>query len=226
VEDHAAHRHLRSQLLEQVPSDRLAFPVLVRRQQELVRVLELPLQIRDDPLLVGVDDVVRLEAVVDRDPERAVFGPFVLRDLGGALGQVADVTDAGFDHESRPQVAGDGLRLGRGFDDHERLRHRDTLAPTSEDARPPKGIGDAFVTRSLPSRHVPTTVYTVAGLLSWPLMRGLFRLHWTGVENVPEGGSVLAANHNSNFDPWPLGFPLWPRRQLYFMVRPSSSTLC
>jgi 1-acyl-sn-glycerol-3-phosphate acyltransferase len=64
---------------------------------------------------------------------------------------------------------------------------------------------------------VPTTVYTAAGLLSWPLMRGLFRLHWTGVENVPEGGSVLAANHNSNFDPWPLGFPLWPRRQLYFM---------
>ena len=28
---------------------------------------------------------------------------------------------------------------------------------------------------------------------------------------------MLAANHNSNFDPWPLGLPLWPRRQLYFM---------
>jgi len=30
---------------------------------------------------------------------------------------------------------------------------------------------------------------------------------------------VLAANHNSNFDPWPLGLPLWPRRQLYFMAK-------
>ena len=28
---------------------------------------------------------------------------------------------------------------------------------------------------------------------------------------------MLAANHVSNFDPWPLGIPLWPRRQLYFM---------
>jgi 1-acyl-sn-glycerol-3-phosphate acyltransferase len=48
-------------------------------------------------------------------------------------------------------------------------------------------------------------------------MHGLFRLQATGIENIPEGGSVLAANHTSNFDPWPLGFPLWPRRQLYFM---------
>lgn len=48
-------------------------------------------------------------------------------------------------------------------------------------------------------------------------MRGVFRLQATGIENVPEGGSVLAANHTSNFDPWPLGFPLWPGRQLFFM---------
>ena len=66
---------------------------------------------------------------------------------------------------------------------------------------------------------MPTPVYTVAGALSWPVMRGLFRLRTAGVENVPEGGVVLAANHTSNFDPWPLGFPLWPRRQLYFMAK-------
>jgi 1-acyl-sn-glycerol-3-phosphate acyltransferase len=30
---------------------------------------------------------------------------------------------------------------------------------------------------------------------------------------------VLAANHTSNFDPWPLGMPLWPRRQLRFMAK-------
>jgi 1-acyl-sn-glycerol-3-phosphate acyltransferase len=28
---------------------------------------------------------------------------------------------------------------------------------------------------------------------------------------------VLAANHTSNFDPWPLGLPLFPRRYLRFM---------
>ena len=30
---------------------------------------------------------------------------------------------------------------------------------------------------------------------------------------------MLAANHTSNFDPWPLGMPLWPRRQLRFMAK-------
>jgi 1-acyl-sn-glycerol-3-phosphate acyltransferase len=64
---------------------------------------------------------------------------------------------------------------------------------------------------------VATPVYTVFGALSWPLMHGLFRLQAAGVENVPDGGAVLAANHTSNFDPWPLGFPLWPQRQLFFM---------
>jgi 1-acyl-sn-glycerol-3-phosphate acyltransferase len=64
---------------------------------------------------------------------------------------------------------------------------------------------------------VTSPVYTLVGALSWPLMHGVYRLQVTGVENIPEGGVVLAANHTSNFDPWPLGFPLWPRRQLYFM---------
>jgi 1-acyl-sn-glycerol-3-phosphate acyltransferase len=30
---------------------------------------------------------------------------------------------------------------------------------------------------------------------------------------------VLACNHVSSFDPWPLGLPLWPRRQLRFMAK-------
>ena len=30
---------------------------------------------------------------------------------------------------------------------------------------------------------------------------------------------MLAANHTSNFDPWPLGIPLLPRRQLRFMAK-------
>jgi 1-acyl-sn-glycerol-3-phosphate acyltransferase len=50
-------------------------------------------------------------------------------------------------------------------------------------------------------------------------MHWLFRLDARGVGNLPEGGFVLAANHTSNFDPWPLGWPLWPGRQLYFMAK-------
>jgi 1-acyl-sn-glycerol-3-phosphate acyltransferase len=58
----------------------------------------------------------------------------------------------------------------------------------------------------------------VIATASVPILRILFRLRTTGVEHVPaEGGLVLAANHNSNFDPWPLGIPLFPRRFLRFM---------
>lgn len=62
--------------------------------------------------------------------------------------------------------------------------------------------------------------YLFVGVVSWPVMKFLFRLEAHGVENLPaDGGFVLAANHTSNFDPWPLGFPLWPHRQLYFMAK-------
>ncbi|NUT55499.1 MAG: 1-acyl-sn-glycerol-3-phosphate acyltransferase [Thermoleophilia bacterium] len=63
----------------------------------------------------------------------------------------------------------------------------------------------------------PSPVYFVIALLSWPLLYGLFRLRARGREHLPQGGYVLAANHNSNFDPWPLGLPLFPRRYLRFM---------
>jgi 1-acyl-sn-glycerol-3-phosphate acyltransferase len=66
---------------------------------------------------------------------------------------------------------------------------------------------------------VPSALYTFAGIVSQPV-KVLFRLQASGVENVPsEGGFVLAANHTSNFDPWPLGLPLFPRRQLHFMAK-------
>jgi 1-acyl-sn-glycerol-3-phosphate acyltransferase len=63
----------------------------------------------------------------------------------------------------------------------------------------------------------PSLVYTLLAALSWPLLRIVFRLRVRGVENLPSGGFVLAANHNSNFDPWPLGIGLFPRRYLRFM---------
>ncbi|HEX3237770.1 MAG TPA: lysophospholipid acyltransferase family protein [Gaiellaceae bacterium] len=66
----------------------------------------------------------------------------------------------------------------------------------------------------------PPLLYSVVAVLSWPILRGLFRLRVQGLENVPpSGGYVLSCNHLSNFDPWPLGMPLWPRRWLRFMAK-------
>jgi 1-acyl-sn-glycerol-3-phosphate acyltransferase len=62
-----------------------------------------------------------------------------------------------------------------------------------------------------------STAYLVIGALSWPLVRVLLRLRATGLENLPQGGFVLSANHLSNVDHWALGFPLFPHRQVRFM---------
>jgi 1-acyl-sn-glycerol-3-phosphate acyltransferase len=63
----------------------------------------------------------------------------------------------------------------------------------------------------------PSTVYRLVALLSRPL-QWLYRMDARGTENLPTtGGFVLAANHTSNFDPWPLGLPLFPERYLRFM---------
>jgi len=66
----------------------------------------------------------------------------------------------------------------------------------------------------------PSPFYLFVGAISWPIVRWIFRLRDEGVENLPrEGGYVLAANHTSNLDPWPLGLPLWPKRYLRFMAK-------
>jgi 1-acyl-sn-glycerol-3-phosphate acyltransferase len=66
----------------------------------------------------------------------------------------------------------------------------------------------------------PSALYSLVAVVSWPVLKTLFRHRATGVENVPRaGGFVLAANHLSNFDPWPLGLPLFPRRYLRFMAK-------
>jgi 1-acyl-sn-glycerol-3-phosphate acyltransferase len=66
----------------------------------------------------------------------------------------------------------------------------------------------------------PSPLYAVIAALSWPVLRLVFRLRARGREHLPaSGGFVLAANHWSNFDPWPLGIPLFPRRYLRFMAK-------
>ncbi len=66
----------------------------------------------------------------------------------------------------------------------------------------------------------PSLLYLLLGGLSWPVLKTLFRLRVTGKENVPRDGAfVLAANHWSNFDPWPLALPFFPRRFFRFMAK-------
>jgi 1-acyl-sn-glycerol-3-phosphate acyltransferase len=66
----------------------------------------------------------------------------------------------------------------------------------------------------------PSQLYHVIATISWPVFYGLYRLQARGREHLPrDGGFVLAANHVSNLDPWPLGLPIWPRRFLRFMAK-------
>ena len=66
----------------------------------------------------------------------------------------------------------------------------------------------------------PSVLYLLIGGLSWPVLRVVFRLRVTGAAHLPRDGAyVLSANHWSNFDPWPLAMPLFPRRFLRFMAK-------
>jgi 1-acyl-sn-glycerol-3-phosphate acyltransferase len=63
-------------------------------------------------------------------------------------------------------------------------------------------------------------MYNFIGAVTAGPIRRLFRFKSKGEEHLPrEGGFVLSANHMSNLDPWPLGIPLYPKRQLRFMAK-------
>jgi 1-acyl-sn-glycerol-3-phosphate acyltransferase len=66
----------------------------------------------------------------------------------------------------------------------------------------------------------PSWFYALVAFVSWPILKAVFRHRARDVDKVPAvGGFVLASNHWSNFDPWPLGIPLFPRRFLRFMAK-------
>jgi 1-acyl-sn-glycerol-3-phosphate acyltransferase len=66
----------------------------------------------------------------------------------------------------------------------------------------------------------PSWLYLAIGAVTLPVVKLLFRHRASGTENVPAtGGFVLAANHWSNLDPWPLAIPLFPHRFLRFMAK-------
>ena len=69
-------------------------------------------------------------------------------------------------------------------------------------------------------RLMVSPFYFIIGALTIAPVKLLYRLRARGKENLPaSGGYVLSANHLSNLDPWPLGLPLWPKRQVRFMAK-------
>jgi len=65
----------------------------------------------------------------------------------------------------------------------------------------------------------PSSLYRLIAFVTRPIVEKVYRLRVGGFEHVPpRGGFVVAANHTSNLDPWPLGIALWPR-PLHFMVK-------
>ena len=111
VEDHPLHRHLRVEVLEQVPRDRLALAVFVGREVQLGGVLERGTQVLDH-LLAAIGQLVRrLEPVVDVDVEALAR-------------QVGDVPDRGAHVEGTAEELRDRLGLRGRLHDDQGLCHR------------------------------------------------------------------------------------------------------
>jgi 1-acyl-sn-glycerol-3-phosphate acyltransferase len=70
------------------------------------------------------------------------------------------------------------------------------------------------------ARRRPHPFYLFMGALLKPPVWSVYRMKVTGFEHVPKrGGFVLASNHFSNFDPFVLAYPFFPRRHLRFMAK-------
>ena len=123
--------------LGDVPGDRLALAVEVGGEVDLVGALGGLLDVGDLLAPVVRDHVLRFEVVVDVDAELA---------LARVLGQVADVAVRRQDAVITTEIALDGARLGRRFDDDEVLGHGRECstgslpAPFSDLADPPQEI--------------------------------------------------------------------------------------
>src|SRR4029450_6174475 len=141
--------------------------------------------------LRGLDDLL-VRLLVDLLPAALRLDVFELPPLEGTV-------------ERAREIAADG----RLFCNDEGLGH-------GKHHSVPLNRGQAGILR----RMGPSLFYSFVAVLSWPILKALYRLRAEGEENVPaEGGFVLAANHFSNLDPWPLGMPLWPQRFLRFMAK-------
>jgi 1-acyl-sn-glycerol-3-phosphate acyltransferase len=72
----------------------------------------------------------------------------------------------------------------------------------------------------MPENPRPSPLYLLIAVVSYPVLKLVFRFRCADRGRVPAtGGYVLAANHLSNADPWPLGMALFPHRFLRFMAK-------
>src|SRR5439155_286851 len=111
------------QFLDEMPADRLAFPVRVGGDVERVDFLGRFLQLVEHFLLGRRDDVLGLEVARRVDAERG-------------FRQIAHVAHRSLHHVSGLQILLDRLHLGGGFDHHQRtLRHSALLSPSCRWAR-------------------------------------------------------------------------------------------
>ena len=141
-------RRVAANRLAQVPGDRLALAVEVGGQIDGVRRLRQPREFIHHLFLARQNLVFRAPTGVRIDTHaldqlragagflicsllvhrqlagaRGLFGPGARISGLAAHGQVANVPDTGFDDKILAEIAVDGLRLGRRFDDHEGTRH-------------------------------------------------------------------------------------------------------
>ena len=115
VEQHALDVGVRgAHLVRQVPGDGLPLAILVRREVQLVGVLDQGPELADLLLAVRAHDIERLEVVLGVDAEaRPGLGLVLLRHVGGVAGQVADVTDRRLNGVPLAEVTADRLGLSR-----------------------------------------------------------------------------------------------------------------
>jgi 1-acyl-sn-glycerol-3-phosphate acyltransferase len=99
------------------------------------------------------------------------------------------------------------------------LKRRRSVSPQLASALRQREPSDDESVLAVDARPRPTRLYRVIATVSRPIVEKVYRLRVQGLEHVPaRGGFVLAANHTSNLDPWPLGIALWPR-SLHFMAK-------
>ena len=216
VEDHPAHRHLRLQLLR-AGARRSPRPRGPRPSRAGAR--RRPSASASDRRRRASCPGRRRSSGSKSSSTRRPCAPVrlaacLLRDVGRALAAGRGCARC----STRRRIRGRGSRRWSSpWRAIRRSRARcmsgDTLAPARTFLQQSPRYSCRMAIRERPSCRRPSTSSSAASQLAGPAR--LVPAERRGVENLPaDGGFVLAANHTSNFDPWPLGVPLWPTRQL------------
>src|SRR5262245_35524506 len=135
-------RYFGLQELDEVPGNGLALAVFVGGQEEFIRLGKDLLELADFLLLVRGDHVQRLEVVIHIDAQsRPRLLLEVGRNLSGAVGEVADVTDARIDGIALAKEPGNGPGLCWRLDDDQAFRHEMVLQAGQLTVLPDQGEG-------------------------------------------------------------------------------------